>query len=144
MVRDAEDRFVAGRSLTTNEDEPRMFTIDTVRRHQGDYLLSLVDIGDKNAADALVGVQFVIDLADRRELEDGEWWAEDLIGRRVESVDGVVLGSVSDVVTGSAQDRLVVRGDDGSQFEVPFVDELVPTVKDDRIVVDLPDGLADV
>ena len=144
MVRDAEDRFVAGRSLTTNEDEPRVFTIDTVRRHQGDYLVSLVDIGDKNAADALVGVQFVIDSADRRELEDGEWWAEDLIGRRVESVDGVVLGSVSDVVTGSAQDRLVVRGDDGSRFEVPFVDELVPTVQDDRIVVDLPDGLTDV
>ncbi len=141
MVSDASERFVADAVLTTGEPEARSFTIDSVRIHKGDFLVSLVGVGDKRTADALVGVQFVIDPAERRTLDEDEWWAEDLIGRDVVSVDGEALGEVSEVVSGAAQDRLVVLGVGGTTFEVPFVDALVPAVHDDRIVVDLPEGL---
>ena len=143
MVADAGERFVAEARLITGESQPRTFTVESVRMHKGDYLVSLSGVSDKTTADDLVGIQFVIDPADRRALDDGEWWVEDLIGRSVVSVDGSAIGVVSDAVTGSAQDRLVVEATTGVVFEVPFVDELVPEVGDDVITVDLPPGLTE-
>lgn len=143
MLQDAADRFVEGALLLTNEDEPREFEIAAVRNHQGDFIVSFVGISDRNAADALKGVQFAIDRSERRELEPGEWWPEDLVGCRVVTGEGETVGRVTDVVTGAAQDRLVVETPEGATGEVPFVDELVPTVDIEGrlIVVDLPDGL---
>jgi 16S rRNA processing protein RimM len=72
----------------------------------------------------------------RRELGEGEFWPEDLVGLEARSVDGDRLGVVIGVVAGLAQDRLVVDGG-GPTFEVPFVDDLVP-------VVDLEQGFVEI
>ncbi|MFV1972003.1 MAG: ribosome maturation factor RimM [Acidimicrobiia bacterium] len=143
MLQDAGDRFVEGATLLTNEDEPREFEIKAVRGHQGDFIVTFVEIGDRNAAEALKGVQFTIDRSDRRELEPGEWWPEDLVGCDVVTVDGQAIGKVTGVVTGTSQDRIVVETPDGARGEVPFVGALVPAVdiEANRIVVDLPEGL---
>ncbi|GMQ94539.1 MAG: ribosome maturation factor RimM [Acidimicrobiia bacterium] len=143
MVQDAVDRFVVGALLLSNEDEPRTVEIAAVRGHQGDYIVTFVGIGDRNAADALRGVQFIIDRSERRELEPGEWWPEDLVGCNVVTVDGEVVGVVADVVTSAAQDRLIVETPEGAKGEVPFVAALVPEldIEHRRIVVDLPAGL---
>lgn len=144
LVADADDRFVVGASLTTGDQDPLTFEIIDVRLHKGDYLLTLGGVSDRGAAEQLVGTQFVIDPDQRRSLDEGEWWAEDLVGCTVETEDGEQIGLVDDVVTGAAQDRLVVRTPDDQFFEVPFVDELVPRVLVDqqRVIVDLPPGLA--
>jgi 16S rRNA processing protein RimM len=143
MLQDAEDRFVAGAVLVTNEDVPREFEITDVRGHQGDYIITFSEVGDRNAAEALRGIQFTIDRSDRRELIPGEWWPEDLVGCEVHSNDGGVVGVIASVITGAAQDRLVVETPEGTRGEVPFVAELVPEVdvENRRIVVDLPEGL---
>ena len=143
MLQDAGDRFVEGAVLVTNEDEPREFEIEAVRDHQGDFIVRFVEISDRNGAEALRGVQFTIDRSDRRELELGEWWPEDLVGCDVVTVENETVGKVADVITGAAQDRIVVETPDGSRGEVPFVGALVPEVdvENRRIVVDLPEGL---
>ena len=143
MLQDVGDRFVEGALLLTNEDEPREYRISAVRGHQGDYIVSFVGISDRNAADALKGIQFTIDRSERRELEPGEWWPEDLVGCDVVTVEGQTVGRVTDVITGAAQARLVVATQDGATGEVPFVNALVPEVdiEGKRIVVDLPEGL---
>jgi 16S rRNA processing protein RimM len=66
-------------------------------------------------------------VAARRQLEDDEFWIEDLIGLEVTDDRGTDLGKVTDVVFGPAQDRLVISGENG-EFEVPFVADLVPVV----------------
>jgi 16S rRNA processing protein RimM len=76
----------------------------------------------------------------RRDLDEGEYWPEDLIGLKVITVDGQLLGEVVDVVLGAAQDRLVI-GEHG--IEIPLVKDLVPTVdlEEGRIVVQSLPGL---
>lgn len=143
MLVDAGERFVEGSLLVTNETQPRELEIQGVRAHQGDYIITFLGIGDRNSAEALKGVQFTIDQADRRTLESGEWWPEDLVGCAVVSIDGETIGVIGGVVTGAAQDRIVVEKPDGSKGEVPFVVALVPQVDiaNGRVVVDLPQGL---
>lgn len=143
LLQDAGERFVTGAVLLTNEGQPREFEIAGVRCHQGDFIVSFVEISDRNVADALRGVQFTIDRSDRRELEPGEWWPEDLVGCMAVTVDGQAVGRVVEVITGAAQDRLVLETPEGEKGEVPFVGALVPEVDIDakRIVVNLPEGL---
>jgi 16S rRNA processing protein RimM len=142
-LQDAGVRFVEGAVLLTNEDAPREFEITGVRGHQGDFIITFSGVNDRNVADAMRGIQFTIDRADRRELESGEWWPEDLVGCEVLSTDGDRVGVVASVITGEAQDRVVVETSEGAKGEVPFVSALVPEVdvENRRIVVDLPEGL---
>jgi 16S rRNA processing protein RimM len=142
-LQDAGDRFVEGAVLVTNEEAPREFEITGVRGHQGDFIITFNEVNDRDVADAMRGIQFTIDRADRRELVPGEWWPEDLVGCDVFTVQGGSVGVIADVITGASQDRLVVKTPEGSRSEIPFVDALVPEVdvKNGRIVVDLPEGL---
>jgi 16S rRNA processing protein RimM len=143
MVADAETRFVVGTSLATNEDVVRMFEVESVRSHDGDYLVRLHTVTTRNHAQGLVGVQFVVDKSDRRELGEEEWWVEDLVGCAVVSDTDGPVGRVTNVETGSAQDRLVCETSDGRRGEIPLVAEIVLDVdlETRRIVVDLPAGL---
>jgi 16S rRNA processing protein RimM len=50
---------------------------------------------------------------------------------------------VTGLDVGAAQDRLVLELTDGVTAYVPFVDEIVPEVREDHVVVDAPPGLFD-
>lgn len=145
LVSDAAERLVKGVELRTAPPDSTPFRIAAHRQHQGDVVVHLEGIEDRTTAEGLVGTQFVIGVEERRTLDEDEWWAEDLEGCRVVDTEGVVLGTVVDVITGSAQDRLAVHTVDGRSGEIPFVEPLVLEVDADRraIVVDLPEGLFD-
>ena len=53
------------------------------------------------------------------------------------------IGTVTGVVLGESQDRLVLRTDAGTSFEVPFVEPIVGEVHPSlgHVVVDPPEGL---
>ena len=77
---------------------------------------------------------------------DAEAWSEDdLLGLQVRDPAGEVLGEVTGLEVGAAQDRLVLRLPDGREAHVPFVVALVPEVdvEGGRVVVDAPPGLLD-
>jgi len=79
---------------------------------------------------------------DRRRLEEDEFWPEDLIGLEALDDQGRKLGSVTKVVFGAGQDRLVITGDMGT-IEVPFVADLVPVIDigSGRVEVNWIEGL---
>ena len=131
--------YLVGRAFPTDRG---VLTVEAIRRHHEKVLVRFADVVDRDAAEALRGVELVIPAEERRGLPEGAWWPEDLVGLAVVDVDGTTIGTVVDVVTGGPQDRLVVDAADG-RFELPFVAALVPEVSVDagRVVVDLPDGL---
>ena len=53
------------------------------------------------------------------------------------------LGTLKELITGTAQDLLVVTATSGEDVMVPFVEELVPEVdvENQRIVLNPPPGL---
>ncbi len=56
------------------------------------------------------------------------------------------IGKVTDFSFNGSQDLLVVTSDEGSVFEIPFVDQFVLKIDSDQKVlsVDLPEGLVDI
>lgn len=103
-------------------------TIERVRKGAGVAIVKFVEATDRDAAELLKGVQLTMDEANRRVLDEGEYWPFQLRGLEVRDEAGHKRGVVADVVTGGAQDRLVIDTDGGGRTEVPFVDALVPTV----------------
>jgi len=93
----------------------------------------LAGIDDRDAASALVGA----DIAVRRDqlpvLAQGEYYWSDLIGLKVETVDGVALGTVDRLMETGANDVLVVKGE--RERLIPYLPGQVITE------VDLENGL---
>lgn len=138
-----QERYSVGAVLSTDEDPPRSVKIASVRPHKHGLLVSFEGIEDRDAAEALRGVTFMIPSDERRRLDIDEFWEGDLVG--LEALDGVggSLGIVTGVVFGRAQDRLRVTTPAGDVVEVPFVAAIVVDVSIElgRIVVDPPAGL---
>jgi len=145
LVGDAGAKFAIGASFLSNEDPPADLTITMVAPLKDDYRIHFEEVSDRNRSESLQGVQITVPSDERRQLQDDEWWPEDLIGCRVLDTDGREVAVVREVIIGDAQDRLAAEAKDGSRAEIPFVEALVLKVDiaNDEIIVDLPDGLFD-
>lgn len=114
--------------------------IRSLRRGDKGWQVAFEGHGDRDSVEPLRG--FDVLTADRRQLGDDEFWAEDLIGLDATDDRGRQLGTVTEVIFGPAQDRLVITGELGT-LEVPFVADLVPMVDvgSGQVEVNWVDGL---
>lgn len=142
---DDPDRFVVGAAFQTDESPPRTLEITAVRPHREGILLGLRQVPDRNSAEALRGVVLTIDPGERRQLDEDEFWPEDLEGLTALRPGGAPLGEVTNVITGAAQDRLAITTPEGRVVEVPFVSAIVTEVDigGGIVRVDPPPGLFD-
>lgn len=116
--------------------------IDTLRPHRDrGYLVGFGGVADRAAAEALRGEVLTVAAAERRALDESEFWPDQLVGLEVVDDDGRRLGRITDVVPGPGQDRLVVTTPLDVNVLVPFVSDLVGEPEDGRIVIRPPSGL---
>ncbi len=108
------------------------------------FVVSIEGINDRDAAEALRGTLLYINRADLPETGEDEFYYDDLIGLDVFLEDGTPVGAITAVFEG-AQDRLEIKKTEGGKFEIPFVDEFVPTVDlpNKKVIITPPFGLMD-
>ncbi len=125
-----ERRFATGTSVTCGD---RTLTISSSRRHSGRLLVTFREVSDRTAAEQLHGrlIEVDVDPSERPDDPD-ELYDHQLIGLQVRDSDDTVVGTVSAVMHGSAQDTLVVDAA-ADEVLIPFVQAHVP-------VVDLAEG----
>jgi 16S rRNA processing protein RimM len=140
---DNPHRFDGGQRFSTDEEPARTLVVARSRPHKDGVVVAFEGVTDRNSAEDLQGITLTIGAADRRELETDEFWPEDLQGLTAVTPSGEHLGTVSGVVLGAAQDRLVVTTATGKTVEVPFVEAIVGDVHPSlgHVVVDAPEGL---
>jgi 16S rRNA processing protein RimM len=128
-----ERRFAVGTTLRA--EPPRgsasgRTTVEVVsaRWHQATLLVRFAELADRTAAEGARGTMLLADVpADQTPDDPDEFYDHQLVGLRVEDLDGAAIGEVTGVVHG-AQDLLEVRASDGRPTLVPFVAALVPEV----------------
>jgi len=126
-----------------HKEEARLYTIDTLRFHQGNALLRFKETTDRNDADLLRGLLVMIDLANAVPLEDDEFYLYQIIGATVITDEGQTLGTVKDVIETGANDVYVLKSPDYGELLIPVHDETLLDVDVDarQITVRLPEGL---
>jgi len=129
-----ERRFAVGTTLPVRPPEGSASTLTSMtvtgtRWHQNVLLASFAEIPDRTAAEAARGIVLSARLAADEVPEDPEeFYDHQLVGLTAYDVDGSVLGELTSVVHGSAQDLLTIRTPQGRNALVPFVSALVPEV----------------
>lgn len=140
---DYPGRFHQGRAFQTATDPARRLEVRRAREHAGKLIVSFVGVADRDAAEMLRGTTLTISAAERRDLDDDEVWPEEMKGMAVFDPSRQRLGTVTGMVLGEHQDRLIVVTPDGRSIEVPFVDPIVAEIHPSGgfVVVDPPAGL---
>ena len=109
------------------------------KMHGGDVVAQLMGVADRNAAEALKGLEVRIARSHFPALSDDEFYWIDLIGLTVENLQGEQLGVVADLMDNGAHPilRVVkpaaesVQDSEASKTPetlIPFVDHFVKTV----------------
>lgn len=139
---DPDERFVEGAVFGT---EPNIGSLTLVRArwHRDRLMLTFEEVPDRNRAEEIRNTLITVDTSD--DDDEDAWYIEDLVDAEVVHA-GAVIGTVSAVTPGAAQDLIHVRlADAGREALIPFVEEIVPVVDLDnnRIEIDPPAGLLD-
>ncbi len=121
-------------------DELSLRRIESSSVQKSMVLLKIEGIDDRNASERLRGVKLYIPIEDRKPLEEGQYFIEDLLNLAVYTIGNEYIGEVSDVMTQHVNDILVIRDGDKEHL-IPFVRVFIKEVKEDRIVVDPIEGM---
>ena len=117
---DFMERFEKGSKLLLKGD---WITVVDSSVHKGRPLLKLSGVDSATAAEALQWQYLEANAEERPELEEDEFFTEDLIGLAVFTDEGEKLGEVDDVLALPAQDVLKI-----GEIMIPVVKEFVKDV----------------
>ncbi len=140
-----DERFRPGAELFVERGGAvTKLTVTSVRFQQGRPILGLDGFDSIDAADELAGLELRIPSERLTPLPPGTFYRHDLIGCRVETMDGTPVGTVSDVEGTMQASRLVVDTASGEVL-VPVADEICRSIDvgAKRIVIEAPEGLID-
>lgn len=111
----------------------------------GRIILKFAGYDSIEAASILIGYEFTVPESERVELEEDEFYDWELIGCRVETVEGEELGLVREVLRtgGDAEVLLVEKAEGGREHLIPLAETICVEIdiENKLIRVDPPEGL---
>jgi 16S rRNA processing protein RimM len=127
----------------SDEAGTRSFELESIGQSKGVVVATLSGVTDRNAAEALKGMQLFVERDRLPPADDEEYYHADLLGLAAELVTGEPLGRITAVYDFGAGDALEVTGADGGVVMVPFTKAAVPVVdlEAGKVVIDPPHGL---
>ena len=140
-----EERFRPGAELFIERNGAvQALTLTSVRFHRDRPVVGIAGVETMNDAEALAGRELRVPVDRLAPLPGGTFYRHDLIGCRVETPAGEVVGTVENVEGTVSGSRLVVAATRGEVL-IPLVAEICLTIDPagKRIVVDPPEGLID-
>ena len=106
----------------------REFTLSVLGQVKGLLRAHIAGVDDRNAAEALAGVELHIDRDALPGLGEEEFYHSDLIGLSAEREDGSVLGTIAAVHDFGAGDVIEIAPPSGGTLVLPFTAAVVPVV----------------
>ena len=108
---------------------------------EGEAVIAFEGVSDRDAAEALRGVELFVERAALPQPDEDEFYHADLIGLEVQDSEGRVLGKVSALHNFGASDVLEFVRADGDSVHLAFTRETVPviSVAEGFIVVAVPE-----
>ncbi len=122
---DFSDTFVSDREIFIDVwGEYRKFYIQDVIEKNDNLLLKVKNFDSGEYVRFLIGKDIFVTSSDSRKLDDEEYYIHDLIGLKVYQSEKF-FGEVTDVLTLSSNDVLVVKRADGKEALIPFINDYV-------------------
>lgn len=139
----AERDGVAAYGPVTDASGAREFTLEPAGSVRGMFLARIAGIQDRNAAEALRGVELYVERDRLPPPEEDEFYHADLLGLAVKDKTGAVIGAVRTVQNYGAGDMIEIEWEDGRVDLLPFTMATAPTIDLDEgfVVIDPPNEI---
>ena len=120
----------------TREDKVREVEVIGGKRQGKAIVAQIKNVVDRDEAEKLSGWDISVSYSQLPETEADEYYWQDLIGLKVETVEGVALGEIDYLLETGANDVVVVKGER---------ERLIPFLQGDTIIkIDLEAGIMSV
>jgi 16S rRNA processing protein RimM len=140
------ERFKVGAVVyaPAGEGEPRRLTVATSREDRGRWVVGFDAVGSIDEAEAMRDAELRIPAEDRRVLEPGAFYVDDLVGCRVRTVTGEDVGTIARVEMATGVPVLVIGPDE--EILVPLAEPICRRVDvaEKIIEIDPPAGLLEI
>ncbi len=117
-------------------------TIKSVAWHKGKVLIKLNSIDSIEPAQKLKGKFIEIDRSQLHPLPEGQYYYFQIIGLKVWTVEGELVGHVTEILPGKGNDSYVVRGSRGEVI-IPAIEDIIKSIdlEKGRLVIEPISGL---
>ena len=143
ILTDFPERFASLRQVFIGDDA-KSFSVEGARLHGGAVMLKLAGIDTPEDAATLREQLVYVAIEDAVTLPAGRVYLYQLIGLRVKTTDGQVLGEITDVLDTRANDVYIVS-DGTREILLPAIPDVIKQVNVERgeMVVKLIEGLVE-
>ena len=141
-----EERFAEGMHLSLRSDTNRTLTVEKSRPFKQSWLIQFKEITDIDQAEKLRGQILVVSEEDRGKLPDGVYYYKDIFDCDViDEETGKRIGKIVDIQSPGANDIWLVHEDDGKEYWIPNIADVVKKVHvaAKKVYVELMEGLRD-
>lgn len=141
-----EERYKIGNTLflfMPGSKEPEELIVKSHRVHKNFNLLTFEGFDNVNQVERMRDGILKVPETQRGHLEEGEFYFQDIIGCSMFTTEGEELGKVIEILTPGANDVWVVKGSDGKELLIPYIEDIVKKVdvKEKVIEIEPMEGL---
>lgn len=142
----AEDRYRPGQKIYLfmgGANAPIELTIETHRLHKSFNLLTFKGYENVNDVEKMKGGILKIHESQLTELEEDEFYFHEIIDCLVVTTTGEELGKIKEILTPGANDVWVIKGTNGKDILIPYIEQVVKKVdvKEKIVLIEPMDGL---
>lgn len=119
----------------------RELTIQQLREHKGQFLVKAAEVATVEQVEALRGSSIVLEAAELPPLPGDSYYVADLLGFAVCDENGVLLGTLRDILTTGSNDVFVVAAEEKRELLLPALKTCILEVNTAarRITAKLPE-----
>lgn len=142
-----EERFKKGSKLliTRGNQLIREVVVESYRNHKNFLLVKFEEIDSVEEAEKLKNLQIKIDSTEVGELEENEFYFHEIIGCQVFDENDKNLGEIIDILTPGANDVWVIKGENGKEILIPYIEDVVKQIDitNKKVNIEVMEGLID-
>lgn len=142
-----EERFKKGNKLliTRGNQLIREVIVESYRNHKNFLLVKFEEINSVEEAEKLKNLQIKIDSTEVGELEENEFYFHEIIGCEVFDENDKNLGEIIDILTPGANDVWVIKGENGKEILIPYIEDVVKQIDitNKKVNIEVMEGLID-
>ena len=142
-----EERFKKGSELliTRGNQLIREVVVQSYRNHKNFLLVKFEGIDSVEEAEKLKNLQIKIDSTEVGELEENEFYFHEIIGCEVFDENDKNLGEIIDILTPGANDVWVIKGENGKEILIPYIEDVVKKIDitSKKVNIEVMEGLID-
>jgi 16S rRNA processing protein RimM len=119
------------------------YSVEKCRVKGKSAVVQLASITNRNEAEAITGLGVLIRKEDLPQPGEDEFYLSQLEGLAVVTVEGLSLGTVTNIMSNGAQDILVVQDKD-EEYLIPILDSIIIQRDAEKVVIAPPPGLLEI